>query len=99
MTRTKRPQGTWTLTEVFTNALTESEGGAVSPPETELSAAYYEAWNRSDFSIPDRIFAEFFVINDPGSPVPLVMGPEGVKGRIEDYRAGSQTSRSRSTTL
>ena len=52
-----------------------------------LSAAYYEAWNGPDLSIPDKIFGQSFVINDPGSPVPLVMGPEGVKGRITDYHA------------
>ena len=52
-----------------------------------LSAAYYEAWNGPDLSIPDKIFGRSFVINDPGSPVPLVMGPDGVKGRITDYRA------------
>lgn len=52
-----------------------------------LSTRYYEAWNSADLRIPDEIFAETFFIHDPGSPVTLVMGPDGVKGRITDYRA------------
>ena len=68
--------------------MTEANGRTVSTARNRvLSARYYEAWNRADLSIPDQIFAETFLIHDPGSPVPLVMGPDGVKGRIADYRA------------
>ena len=52
----------------------------------ELSYLYYKSWNTGDLSIPDRIFAENFTIYDPCSLVPVLKGPEGVKGRIIDYR-------------
>ena len=51
-----------------------------------LAARYYEAWNKADLSIPDEIFAPDFRIHDPGSPVKLTMGPDGVKERITKYR-------------
>ena len=50
-----------------------------------ISARYYEAWNKRDFSIPHAIFAREFLIHDPASPVPLVQGPEGVIDRIRLY--------------
>ena len=50
-----------------------------------VSARYYEAWNKRDFSIPNEIFAREFLIHDPASPVPLTQGPEGVIERIRLY--------------
>ena len=68
--------------------MTENDGTTGSSARNRaLSARYYEAWNSGDLRIPDEIFAEPFFIHDPGSPVSLVMGPDGVKGRITDYRA------------
>lgn len=68
--------------------MTEIDGTTGSSTRNRaLSSRYYEAWNSGDLAIPDEIFAETFFINDPGSPVPLVMGPNGVKGRMRDYRA------------
>ena len=52
----------------------------------ELSYRYYKSWNTGDLTIPDQIFSENFTIYDPCSLVPVLMGPQGVKGRIIDYR-------------
>jgi len=51
-----------------------------------ISGRYFEAWNNADLELVDRTFASGFVIHDPASPMPLQMGPEGVKGRIIAYR-------------
>ena len=51
-----------------------------------ISGRYFEAWNRADLDLVERTFSADFVIHDPASPMPLEMGPEGVKGRIVAYR-------------
>ena len=51
-----------------------------------ISARYFEAWNKADCDLVERTFAADFVIHDPASPMPVFMGPEGVKGRIRAYR-------------
>lgn len=52
-----------------------------------VSGRYFEAWNTADLSLVERTFSSDFVIHDPASPMPLEMGPEGVKSRIVAYRA------------
>ena len=51
-----------------------------------ISGRYFDAWNTADLDLVERTFAPEFVIHDPASPLPLHMGPEGVKGRIIAYR-------------
>ena len=65
--------------------MSETTGGGMDRMKA-ISGRYFEAWNAADLDLIERTFAPEFVIHDPSSPMPLHMGPEGVKGRIVAYR-------------